>query len=54
MSICIKVGPENVEEGMDLRDIMEAKLIATCNHLDAVGKGMEGLWMTPGILDGVT
>lgn len=54
MSICIKVGFENVEEGMDLRDIMKVKLIVICNYLDVVGKGMEGLWMIFGILDGVT
>ena len=31
---------------MDLKDIRKAEIIVIGNNLDAVGKGMEGLWMT--------
>lgn len=30
-----------------MRDIREAELIVICNNVDAVGKRMEKLWMTP-------
>lgn len=37
-----------------MRDIREAELIVICNNVDAVGKGMEELWMTPEMSGWVT
>lgn len=41
MSVWIKIGPENVEEGMDLKGIRKAEIRVVCSQLDAAGKGME-------------
>lgn len=41
-SVWIKVGPENVEEGMDLKDIRKAEILVIGNNLDALGREWRG------------
>lgn len=41
MSIRIKVGAENVKEGIDMRDIRKAELTVIYNNTDVAGTVMD-------------